>query len=74
MDLFITLGLVCLFVISIILNAIQYRKLSHQKKHTGPESYEVTQLLHDLTAGHAMVKIVRVAPTDVFIRSAKGRL
>lgn len=36
------------------------------------ESYDCRQLLHDLTAGQALVKIERIAPADVFIRSPRN--
>lgn len=41
-------------------------------KHKPLESYEVRDLLHDLTSGDALVHIKRIAPTDVFLRSPRG--
>jgi len=31
-------------------------------------TYDCRELLHDLTEGHALVKITRISPLDVFIR------
>lgn len=35
------------------------------------DSYEVIELIHDLTAGRALVEIRRIDPTSFFIRSPK---
>jgi len=32
------------------------------------QSYDCTELLHDLTAGNAVVKITRVNPGEVYLR------
>lgn len=34
-------------------------------------SYEVEELLHDLTAGKALIEIKRVAPSSFFLRSPR---
>lgn len=35
-------------------------------------TYDAQQLLHDLTAGDAIVRIQRLGPTDYMVRSPKG--
>lgn len=37
------------------------------------ESYDVRMLLHDLTAGAGMVRIERISPVDVLIRTNRVR-
>jgi len=61
--LFIPLG------ISLAFNFAQHRHRS--KKPAKAQSYEVTQLLNDLTTGSALVKVMRVDPANVFMRSAR---
>ena len=56
--------------VSLILNAYQYRRRS--KKPPREEAYEATQLLNDLTSGSALVKVSRVDPSTVFIRSVRN--
>lgn len=36
------------------------------------DSYEVKQLMNDLTAGRALVEVRRIAPEDFFLRSPRG--
>lgn len=58
---------------SLVANAVMVFFLTRPaRKPKKSESYEVINLLHDLTAGAALVKIERVAPADVFIRSSRG--
>jgi hypothetical protein len=42
------------------------------KKKPKQETYDVRELLHDLTGGDALVHVKRVAPAEVFIRSPRG--
>lgn len=37
-------------------------------------SYDARQLLHDLTRGEAVIRIKRIDPDDILIRSPRGRL
>ena len=37
------------------------------------DSYEVQELLHDLTAGKALIEIKRIAPSSVFLRSPREK-
>jgi hypothetical protein len=67
-------GLLCL---SIIINAllvfglIHFRQLSKTKR---VESIEAVELLHDLTAhGKMLVKVSRVDPNDVLLRSPRDQ-
>lgn len=39
------------------------------KKH---ETYDVKELMQDLLAGEALVRVTRISPNDVFLRSPKG--
>lgn len=57
--------------VSLCLNAY----LLWQKAHTPPkqESYEVKELMSDLLSGSALIKIERIAPADVILRSPRGR-
>jgi len=45
------------------------QQLKETKKNN---SYEVTELLHDLTAGRALIEVKRIAPSDFFLRSPRG--
>lgn len=45
------------------------RKAKAVKKNA---SYDCTQLLHDLTAGRALVRVERVDQAEVFLRSFRG--
>lgn len=51
---------------------LQYKKL--KKSPPKQETYDATALLHDLTAGRALVRIERIAPADVFLRSPRGNV
>jgi hypothetical protein len=60
--------LACALAASAALNFHFYRKLANPKR---PESYELQQFLHDLTAGSGLVRVIRVSPVDVMIRSPR---
>lgn len=56
-------------LVSVCLNIylIQFKMKSKRK-----DSYELQEFLHDLTSpGIGMIKIERIAPTDVFLRSPR---
>lgn len=59
-----------LLIVSIGANVLFALKIREKSKKV--ESYEVTQLLHDLTGGNAIVRIERIAPSDVLLRSPRG--
>jgi len=59
-----------LLALSLVLNAFLFWSLKSRKTPRS-ESYEVRELIHDLTAGAAMVEIRRIAPADVFLRSPR---
>ena len=63
--------LTALLVLSLTLNAYLFNQV--KKFKAKPEAYGVAQLLHDLTAGTSLVKIERVAPEDIFLRSPRDR-
>jgi len=44
------------------------------KKPSRKESIELTEFLSDLAAGPALIKVTRVDPASVFIRSSRERL
>lgn len=56
-----------LLFLSLGLNAY----LLSQKKKPVPTSYEASALLRDLLSGEALVKISRIAPEDIFLRSPR---
>lgn len=61
------------FSLSAALNMFQ---LAWQKKtrKTRPRDYDAQALLADLLAGTALVKVTRIAPHDVLIRSPKDQM
>ena len=66
---FLTTALVC----SLAANAYFWRWRKSLKSN--PQySLDARQILHDLTRGEALVRIARVDPEDVLLRSPKGRL
>lgn len=64
---FVFLSLICSTAANVYL-LIQNTKL---KKYQSEPSYEAQQLLHDLTRGSGLVKITRVDPSEVFLRSPR---
>jgi hypothetical protein len=65
MELF--LGISVFINIALAILAFQLNK----KQKT--ESYDVRMLLHDLTSGAGMVRIERISPVDVLIRTNRVR-
>lgn len=71
----IILAAIC--VASVAFNLYQFKETEKLQadiealKRKGPESYEVRDLLRDLATGRALVKITRVEPMDVFLRSPR---
>ena len=57
-----------LLTVSISLNIYLFVKSRRPKKQV---SYDATALLQDLLSGAALVKVTRIAPEDVFLRSNK---
>ena len=55
---------------SLTLNA--FLLLKKPKQAERKEDYKVSELLHDLLAGRALVEVKRIAPADVFLRSPKS--
>lgn len=55
-------------VLSLGLNAFLFFKSKSPKPQ---QTYDVRELLHDLTLGGALVQIKRVDPNDVFLRSPR---
>lgn len=53
-------------VVSVGLNL--YQRFKPHKKDT---SYDARALLHDLTAGAGLIKVTRIAPEDVILRSPR---
>lgn len=56
--------------LSLAINAALYHLLKKSKKQR-PLSRSAEELMHDLTAGVALVRIERVDPGDVFLRSPR---
>lgn len=64
------LSICYLFALSLCANGyLAWRVLKRPPKQ---ESYEATQLLHDLTKGSALVKVTRVDSSDIFLWRARG--
>ena len=62
-------------LVSILLNfafLLLYLKFKKTKK-TLKDSYDTTELIKDLLQGEALIKITRIAPNDVFLRSPRNR-
>jgi hypothetical protein len=55
-------------IVSLFFNILQF---IYRKKPQKDISYDVQALLQDLMAGAALVKVSRVAPENVFLRSAR---
>lgn len=66
----LTVLISALLALSLILNSYLLIKVRARKARQ--ESYEVINLLHDLTAGKGLIEIKRIAPVDVFMRSPRG--
>jgi len=59
-----------LFAASLGLNAFTLYKLKTDKPKRA-ESYDAKALLRDLLNGDSLIRITRIAPEDVFLRSPK---
>jgi hypothetical protein len=57
-------------LVSLALNGALF--YSRSKRAPKQESYECKELLQDLLAGESLVRVQRVAPSDVFLRSPRG--
>ena len=66
MDLLISLSIISNIALAILL----YKA---KKKPPKQEDYDVRMLLHDLTAGAALIRVERVSPADVLIRTNRAR-
>jgi len=73
MEIFAT-ALFCLFLASLAANFVLFKKTKELQKKPQPQpDYDATQLMHDLTAGPAIVKITRLNPTEIIMRSPRDR-
>jgi hypothetical protein len=64
-----------ILALSLILNAallFLYLKETNQKK-SRKDTREAEELLADILQGDALVRITRISPADVFLRSPGGR-
>lgn len=59
-----------LLLASLSLNAYFLYRLKKIKSR--PDSYEARELLQDLVSGDALVRITRVAPANVILRSPRN--
>lgn len=59
-------------LINVVLVCFAIYLLRKRKAVKKNASYDCTQLLHDLTAGRALVRVERVDQADVFLRSFRG--
>lgn len=60
-----------LLTLSLVANAYFWRLI---KNPPPQKTIDAAQVLHDLTRGDALVRITRVDPEDVLLRSPKGRM
>lgn len=66
--------LISALIVSVGINVICGWHLSRKAKKIPPqETYDVQALLTDLLRGSALVKVERVSPADVLLRSPRGR-
>lgn len=63
-----------LFLVSIVLNVVLALKYSKYKKSkNSSDSYELSLFIRDLLEAEGLIKITRIAPSDIFLRSPRGR-
>lgn len=67
----LNLSLAFFLALSLCLNLALFFWAKSQKKKP-IQSYEASQLLNDLLSGEALVRVQRVAPSDVLIRSPRN--
>jgi hypothetical protein len=60
----------CSLIFSLAANAVLVVKLRTDKAKPKP-SYEASALLRDILGGQALVRIERIAPENVFLRSPR---
>jgi hypothetical protein len=58
-----------LFILSLIANVYLYRRSKNTVKKQ--ITYDARLLMQDLTAGAAMVRITRIDPNSIFLKSPK---
>lgn len=62
-------AMLCALIVSVCLNIYL---VSFKIRTKRKDSYELQEFLHDLTSpGVAILKVERIAPTDIFLRSAR---
>lgn len=59
------------FTASVILNAILFYNLKTKSKGA-PKSMELKEFLSDLASGDGLIRVTRVDPSDVLIRSPRN--
>jgi hypothetical protein len=62
-----------LLAVSLTGNVILGWNLWAMRKRPRPEAYDVQELMTDLLRGQALVKVERISPADVLLRSPRGR-
>lgn len=59
-------------IISILFNIILISKLKKVVAKKPSDSLELTEFIHDLTEGSALIKCTRVDSSNLFLRSPRG--
>lgn len=67
-----TVSLFILCVFSLAGNALLYFQFQRRNKDA-PKSYELREFIADLMQGDALVRVTRVDPADVLLRSPRER-
>lgn len=62
-----------LLFVSAAVNAFLLYKYLQKPKANIQETYDVQELLADLLAGQALIKIERIAPSNILLRSPRSR-
>lgn len=66
---YIYLLIICSLTATNLFTFFLYRK----KPQKSNQSMELAEFMSDLLQGQAVVKVTRVVPTDIFLRSPRGR-
>lgn len=68
----LTLVFSFLLASSVGLNAFLFFKSKNEKKDR-KESLELSEFLHDLLSGNALIHVQRIAPADIILRSPRQK-
>jgi hypothetical protein len=66
-------ALSAVLLLSLFANIYLVYRLKKRPRKILQETYDVTDLMADLLQGHALVRVERVCPTNVILRSPRTR-